>query len=292
MLDPQENSAPNPTSNPTSAAGASAPHGAPPPDAPAQAAFAREPAAELSPQLNPALSAAQPGAAPSLRLSGPAWAEYHLLLNEPSLNEPSSAFTRIEREVRAPGGAPVLALLLARWSAERPQHPVASVELSLTLGRDPNARLLRRELEVWAGRLPSLRLKLREDEAAPEVPYRILTWPHAGASTWGAAASTSGGLQELPRVLQCGEIDGSYRVERGPQVLELPVAERVGHEVRQAALAWAVLCGEPPQRARELGAAALGCWLRQPVPRRIAGDLPWREVEREVEREAAARRVS
>ncbi len=268
MLDPQENLTPEPN--------APAPSGAPPLDASAQAAFA--------PELSAPFNSAQPGTPRVIKVSGPAWAEYHLLLSQPSHNashDSSRPFTRIEREVRVPGGAPVLALLLARWSLEEARALFSGVELSLALGRDPNARLLRRELEAWVARLPALKLQLTEDEGAPEVPYRILMGPHGEASPQDAGSATSGAAQPVSRreVLQCGAIGGSYRIECGPQVLEAPLAEFVGHEVREAARAWSLLRGESPERAQGLGHAALGCWKEKPVLERIGRDLTWREVE-------------
>lgn len=207
---------------------------------------------------------------------GPAWAEYHLLLS-PS----PRPFTRIAREIRTPGGAPLVALLLARWRLECQGDECAPVELSLSLGRDPNARLLRRELEAQASRVPSLQLRLREDEAAPHVPYRILMWPPGDSSTQGAAASTSG----APQVLQCGESNTSViqiEIEPGkhPQVLEVPVAEAAGSEVQAAARAWALLLGLGVDRAGELAQSALEAWRAKPVEGRVAGEVAWREVER------------
>ena len=198
---------------------------------------------------------------------GTAWAEYHLLLGDSS---PHS--TRIEREIRTFGGAPTVAVLLARWCAEKDNSAHVRVQLSLALGRDPNARLLRRELESWASRLPNLRLSLQEDADAPEVAYRILMWPQHHASTCGA-----------PQVLQCGEIDWRYEITAGHQTAEIAGDEALGEEVRQAALFW----GLGRKNARNLAAAALRCWNAQPVLERVACDLSWREVEAEAARAEA-----
>lgn len=204
-----------------------------------------------------------------LSVQGAAWAEYHLLLGASS---PQA--TRIDREIRAFGGAPTMAVLLARWCAEEQSTAHLKIKLRLVLGRDPNARLLRRELESWTSRLPNLRLELTEDEAAPEVAYRILMWPQHDAST---AASTCGPSQ----VLQCGEIEWHYEIQFRHETAELAGDESVGDEVRQAALVWGARKGKP-----NLSVAALRCWNAKPVLERIACDLSWREVEAEAALEA------
>jgi hypothetical protein len=201
-----------------------------------------------------------------LSVRGAAWAEYHILLGDSSPHA-----TRIEREIRTFGGAPTIAVLLARWCAEEQDTARVVVRLSLVLGHDPNARLLRRELESWAFRLPNLRLDLQEDADAPEVAYRILMWPQHGAITYG-----------VPQVLQCGEIDWHYEITTGHQTLELTGDELLGDEVGQAA----IFCGLGTHRknVRNLAAAALRCWNAKPVLERVACDLSWREIEAEAAR--------
>lgn len=216
-----------------------------------------------------------------ISMRGAAWAEYHLLLGDSS-----SHATRIEREIRSFGGAPTMAILLARWCAEEQSVAHVRVQLFLTLGRDPNARLLRRELEAWAARLPNLRLHLQEDAAAPEVAYRILMWPRQAASTWDGP----------PQVLQCGEIEWRYEAQRGPLPLVLAGNAAAGDDVRRAASLWALLEGgrdefeqklqgfnkhDPArnERTRKLFLAAQKCWNAKPVLDRILCNLSWREVE-------------
>ena len=217
----------------------------------------------------------QPVAAPEeiISVRGAAWAEYHLLLGDSSPHA-----TRIEREIRTFGGAPTMAVLLARWCAEEQDASHIQVQLSLTLGRDPNARLLRRELESWQSRLPNLRLALREDEAAPEIAYRILMWL-GPASTCAA-----------PQVLQCGEFDWRYEITTGHQTLELAGDESLGDEVRQAAIFWELVSRK--KNVKNLALASLRCWNAKPVLQRVACDLSWREVEVEAARLEASASVA
>ena len=207
----------------------------------------------------------------SISVRGAAWAEYHLLLGDSSPHA-----TRIEREIRTLGGAPTMAILLARWCAEEKEEKDAAsvvVHLNLVLGRDPNARLLRRELEGWAARLPNLRLNLQEDEAAPEVAYRILMWPQHDASTC-----------IVPQVLQCGEIDWRYEITGGHQTVDIVGDESVGDEVGHAALMWAILTRRFGKRRKDAFLAALRCWNAKTASERVACDLSWREVEAEAAR--------
>jgi hypothetical protein len=214
----------------------------------------------------------------TIMISGPAWAEYHLLLddpNSPSETQPPS-FMRIEREIRTLGGAPAIALLLARWRLELHGSSSAPIELSLLLGHDPNARLLRRELQLWAELLPNLRLRF-EEEGALEVPYRILMWPHATSTcSW-----------QEPSVLECGDISGSIYLRVGAQVLELPLRAAVGHEIALAAQVWAASHGYFEHKSAEVWAnAALAAWRAQPLLERIGHELAWRQVQ--LQAEAAA----
>ena len=219
----------------------------------------------------------QPVAAPEeiISVRGAAWAEYHLLLGDSSPHA-----TRIEREIRTFGGAPTMAVLLARWCAEEPSASHTQVQLSLTLGRDPNARLLRRELESWQSPLPNLRLALREDADAPEVAYRILLWP-GPASTCTA-----------PQVLQCGDINWRYEITTGHQTADITGDESLSDEVRQAAVFWGLVTLENRKNVMSLALAALRCWSAKPVLERIACDLSWREVEAEAARLEASASVA
>lgn len=230
-----------------------------------------------------AVASASPGAAEEyLVVSGAAWAEYHLLLGDSPAHATLSAqscatrhATRIEREIRSFGGAPTIAVLLARWGQENPQTAHLRIKLSLNLGRDPNARLLRRELESWAARLPNLRLQLRDDSSAPEVAYRILMWPPAASTCSGPA-----------QVLQCGDINWRYEIGNVREIAGISGDEAVGDEVGQAALFWALANGTSHQQ--KVSVAALDCWSSKPVLERIACNLSWREIEAAAEAKTQA----
>jgi hypothetical protein len=227
-----------------------------------------------------AFSATQTPQEEILAVTGASWAEYHLLLGESSHH-----CTRIESEIRTCGGAPNVAILLARWCAENSSTSHIIVQLSLMLGHDPNARLLRRELEKWQSKLTNMRVHIQEDAAAPEVAYRILMWPQASASTWNK-----------PQVLQCGEIDFGYQVRRAERVFAVGGHEELGDDVRFAARAWGSFKGsraefqstlgnskearlERIDAADELAEAALRCWNRKAATERIACELTWAEIE-------------
>lgn len=209
-----------------------------------------------------------------LRVTGASWAEYHLLLGESSHH-----CTRIEREIRTFGGAPTIAVLLARWAAEKPETSHLAIEISLALGRDPNARLLRRELQNWQEKLPNLRVSIEDDEAAPEVAYRILMWPRepgSAASTWGA-----------PQVLECGEIEHDYQIAGAGEDAKHTGAKGLsasGGVASAAAYEWSKLSRDAGARrdgrdAPSIVRGAERAWEQLGPHERIACELSWGQVE-------------